>query len=238
MMNLPNQLQAHIQMAYALFSHYQFGEQSGVCTACCLRAENLYILQTTHLKAIPVKAIYDYLEAAGGYDNNIMILQMKYLLPRILELFLQGHVLRHGYEVIFDKLHCDLTEFWETDEIAFLQTFFLDFFTDEMFRQNAEFEFETMWIMVHEAGLDFIPLLNQWLENLSHPIVLIKTAEWIQFAGGLTISNAFASSSFHEQFQAWADDNVRHKIFSAFLERADEFVGKDKALIDYASAFL
>ncbi len=31
---------------------------------------------------------------------------------------------------------------------------------------------------------------------------------------------------------------IRHKIFSAFLERADEFVGKDKALIDYASAFL
>lgn len=236
--DLKDKLQTHIHTAYVLFADYSFGENVGVCTGCCLRDVNLRILQQTPLHQIPPTAIADYLNAACG-DTETMVLQIKYLLPRILELFLQKQDLRHSHEIIFDKLNCDVQGLWRDDEIAFLQLFFLDFLSDEIHNPHADFCPESICIMAYQAGLDFLPLLNQWVACLSHPNVLLVTAEWLNAAGGFFSQHAFADEAFSTKFDGyWADSAVREKAWQAFLANIDEFEGRNKDLLDDASIFL
>ena len=156
------QLQALIDEAYHLFKSYPMGGAMAVCNGCgcCLQESDAKLLQSTAIKKVDRRLIYEYLDAAVA-DDDLLIRQMKHLLPRILELMIQDEHL--GMELALSKCKCN-GGLWLEQEIDFLQRFASAYFaskcTDEDIEADAVLE-DTV-LMFHLAGLDVWPLLEQW----------------------------------------------------------------------------
>lgn len=152
-----------ITEAYALFAGYDMGEGLAVCSGhdCCLHPYAAELLRNTPVQQLERQLVYDFLDASETDDITLLIQQMKHLLPRILELIVQGEYL--GMEFALYKCKCD-SGLWLEQEINFLQRFALAYFaskcTDDEIEADAVLE-DTV-LMFHLAGLDVWPLLKQW----------------------------------------------------------------------------
>ncbi|WP_416178150.1 hypothetical protein [Acinetobacter sp. SEK541] len=62
------------------------------------------------------------------WDKFALAQQIKHLLPKILELLIQGENLSHSTEIILNKCYFNLENAWKTKEIQFMQKFTLAFF--------------------------------------------------------------------------------------------------------------
>lgn len=123
-MNDATELKALIEEAYLLFSSYSMGNHIAVCHefVCCLGNDDAELLKTLPIQQVDRRLIYEYLDAAEGEDPIALAVQTKHLLPKILELLVQGEYIRHCYECIFDKCRFNLNV-WNTEEIEFMQRF-------------------------------------------------------------------------------------------------------------------
>ena len=164
------QLQALIDEAYHLFKGYPMGGAMAVCNGCgcCLQERDARLLQSTAIKKVDRRLIYEYLDAAVA-DDDLLIRQMKHLLPRVLELLVQGEYLRHSTEIILDKCHCDRAEYWTAKEIDFLQRFAQDYLQWVCESNNQANTLDDVVLMFHLAGLDIEPLLTCWESMLGNP---------------------------------------------------------------------
>lgn len=156
---------ALIADAYALFAGYGMGEGIAVCSGhgCCLHPYAAELLRNTPVQQLERQLVYDFLDASETEDTPLLVQQMKHLLPRILELMVQGEHLRIGEEFIFDKCKCD-SGLWLEPEIDFLQRFASAYFASKCTDDDIEADavLEDTVLMFHLAGLDVWPLLKQW----------------------------------------------------------------------------
>ena len=154
---------ALIAEAYALFAGYGMGEGIAVCSGhgCCLHPYATELLRNTPVQQLERQLVYDFLDASETDDIPLLVQQMKHLLPRILELMIQGEHL--GMEFALSKCKC-YSGLWLEQETDFLQRFASAYFaskcTDEDIEADAVLE-DTV-LMFHLAGLDVWPLLKQW----------------------------------------------------------------------------
>lgn len=163
-------LKALIDESYQLFGLYEVGDVMAVCSGqgCCLQPCDAELLKSLPVQNIEPWLIYEFLEATETENITLLVQQMKYLLPRILELLIQEQKLRISKEFIFDKcrFNCDL---WLKQEVDFMQRFASAYFdskcTAAVIKADAikgDNTLEDIIVMFHIAGLDIQPLLNQW----------------------------------------------------------------------------
>ncbi|WP_436897796.1 hypothetical protein [Acinetobacter gyllenbergii] len=90
-----------ITEAYQLFSSYLMGDQFEVCYGtCCLQTADGELLKRLPVAQLNCRLIYEYLDAAESMDKFALAQQIKHLLPKILELLIQGENLSHSTEII------------------------------------------------------------------------------------------------------------------------------------------
>ena len=173
-----------ISELYAKFAKYSIRNVHGVCTECCLGEPHLTQIKKHALKSLSAVAIREYLDAAQS-NIDVMVSEIKYLLPRILELFNQGAEIRLLAELNFDKLNLNRSDLWQADEIALIKSFAKLHFESLFVKDDSAeyFSLAEVVMMWDLAGLETLPLLDCWQQNAHHPKAII---EFVELLYGLT----------------------------------------------------
>ena len=239
-MNDATELKALIKEAYSLFSSYSFGTNFEVCYGCCcLQLEDGKLIQTTALKRLDRRLIFEYLDAAESHDKFALAQQMKYLLPRILELLVEDQYLRHSTEITLNKCHLNEPNAWKKAEIEFMHKFALTFFKYQTLNINCTNHLGDFIIMFHIAGLNIQSLLDKWIALLQHPSALIKLATLLDYDFNDGFYNqAFAEDELKKQMNQWIQTpSIQNTILQHFTNALDDeaFSEEDKTLINSAA---
>jgi hypothetical protein len=155
------------------------------------------------LKQVTHRHFYQYNDAAKGPVQPAA--EIKYLLPRLLELLSQSEYLHHSVELILQRPGlCDADAFSATERAA-LDAYALAFFADGLnqhpFDPNHRFMREdafTILLMFDIGGFSIAPLLAYWLQyDNAHATLHYANALYWEFgeAGvlGNEIGNPFAA---------------------------------------------
>ncbi len=227
-------LDALIDEAYHLFASYEMGDQLAVCTPCCVEPWDAWSLLHLRPQEMPATLIYQYLDAARNEDDTLLIQQMKHLLPRILELLVQGEHLRHSNEIILDKCSCG-SALWGAEEIDFLQRFALTYFARQFETYDTAYEAQDVMITFYLAGLDVTPLLEYWLQQIANPMVLwgmVVLIEWCNPDG--LYDHAFADEALANKIKAWlAQPELRERVRLEVLDKMDQLIVADQPVWGY-----
>lgn len=238
-MNNDSELKVLIEEAYSLFSPYAFGDNFEVCySACCLQQNDGKLIQTTALRQLERRLIYEYLAAAESTEKFALVQQMKYLLPRILELLINREELSINIEINLRKCYFSESDAWQKKEIQFMQSFALIFFEHSALYSYKTYPLDELVIMFHLAGLDIQPLLDKWLNLIPNRSVLMQLVHMLNydFNHGM-YDHAFAEDDLRKQMNQWILNPLNQNIiFHYFIKASDNdtFSESDRELIEKA----
>lgn len=231
-MTILNQL---IEEAYGLFSDYEFGKHAAVCTYCCMDESEVAVLRKTPLREVTSQTLFQYLDAACEANDVKLINQMRYLLPRILELHVAGHELRHSNEILLNKLYCK-NSVWKRNEIQFLKRFAIHYFDEQLktdgFNCSIESILETI-VMFDTAGLGADELLNHFQDNIDNKHVINVLMGFIT----VPINNPFADDALDETITNFIHSKtLKDSVISSFMQKIEQDLSEEDRLF-YEVAF-
>jgi hypothetical protein len=211
-----------IEEAYRLFAGYEMGDELGVCTACCVNERDAKLLKTLKPQEMSRELIFQYLDAAAYPDRPSLIPEMKHLMPRVLQLLVQGEYIRHSTEITLDKCFCERAE-WSAAEIDFMQRFALTYFDKQLKSYSTAVEAQDVLIMFHLAGLNVTPLLNYWRNHMANPMAVWGVVSLIEsFDQKGRYSHPFSDAEFSALIACWLGrEETREVIRTALLEQIE-----------------
>jgi hypothetical protein len=183
-----------------------------VCLSCCMDAALERQMREWPLRELTIRHFYEYNTSAKG--NIQPAGEIKYFVPRMLELLVQRQQLHHSTELFMDRLgRCEADVFTQRERSA-LQAFALAHFAlgleqwpitqDTAFMGEDAFTILLMWNI---GGLDIAPLLDHWLQcdSPSSALHYVEASYWNYWGSGRVLGNAFARdrSSYLGQMKAW-----------------------------------
>ncbi|WP_374437486.1 hypothetical protein [Inhella sp.] len=201
-----------------------------VCTGCCMAPELEQQMRRLPLQQLGARHFWEYADGAMG-DLVQPAAEIKYLLPRWLELLAEGHELRHSLEITLDRVgRCPEGSFTEAERKV-LNDFMLALFDAHMSGQACK---EGQWyraddpigllLMADYAGLEVQPLLQRWTE-MGHPestLAFVHAIYWDYLPTG-DIGSAFAGerTAFRALMREWLEDPATKAAFTRKLLDAD-----------------
>jgi len=206
-------LQAAVRRAYEVFGHYVAPRQPlDVCTQCCMPEELEREMRAVPLRKLKRHHFYEYSTGAKSVDGQPAD-EVKYLLPRLLELLASGEETHHSIELALDRVGQCPADVFSAEERAVLDAFMLACFDACLRGKWAE---EDLWydledplallVMADYAGLALEPLLQHWTEHPSpqSTIRFVESTYW-GFWSEHKITNAFAADRQRLQaiFKNW-----------------------------------
>jgi hypothetical protein len=120
-------LQAVIAEGYNVFARYTLAGPLTVCHCdCCMREENEGALRATPLKEIPADLLAEYTNSAHAWDDDVVARELRYFLPRYLELIAQNDPPDHlGLDICLRRLaYAHWRAKWPGPEVDVLDCFF------------------------------------------------------------------------------------------------------------------
>jgi len=228
-------LDAAVEMAYQTFAHYRAPEGLlDVCTDCCMDAELEHEMHRLPLRQLTRKHFYQYNNSAKSEVQPAD--EIKYFLPRMLDLLAQGARLHHSIELYLDRVgRSDPTAYSPEENLALLsyaRTFFAEGLkqwepdSDGLFQGEYAFSILLMW---EYAKVPLQPLLNDWLTNDSETSTLnfVESCYWEYCLNGEAITNAFADAPFQKTMRAWLSDPHTKAVWAGKLLRLIENAPSD-----------
>lgn len=228
-------LRAAVADAYRVFKRYRAPKHPlDACVACCLSEKTEKEMRTLPLYKLTAHHFYEYNTAARSPEQPAD--EVKYLLPRMLELLADGQDIHHSLEISLVRIgSCQAGSFTDI-ETGVLNRFALAYFHQVLIdpsphgTQRLLDDTLSVLLMFHIAGLNIEPLLALWLQS-DEPgatVRFVQDTYW-GFWKDHDVSNAFATDhpSFKALFKQWLlDPAVRHrfveKLMAAdFQRRAD-----------------
>lgn len=225
------QLFTAVQNAYRVFARRRPpAGPLNVCIGCCMAPKLEQEMRSLPLKQLSARHFYEYADGAMG-DLVQPATEIKYLLPRWLELLAEGHELRHSLEITLDRVgRCPEDSFTEAERKV-LDDFMLAYFDAHMTGQACK---EGQWyraddpigllLMADYAGLEVQPLLTRWTE-MEHPqstLAFVHAVYWDYLPTG-DISSAFAGerTAFRALMHEWLESPATKAAFTRKLLDAD-----------------
>ena len=217
-----------IDKAYSIFACYSLIEQTGMCD-CDICFHEPFVTDWANysdINAIPDEVLERYFSSEVT-DKSIVQQQIRRLLPRIINSFIQGKEFGIlGHYGTFNNCQFSNNRFWLESEKQFMQDFALAYFHlfinhPEGWRRFLEFEGATDIVtMFYMAGLNIEPLLEIWITNLDKLLVCLYLA--------LIVRMDMEDGKFHSIFtendpaysmliNAWLNDNAE-KITNALVD--------------------
>lgn len=207
-------LEAATEAVYRTFARYRAPHGLlDVCTDCCMDAGLEREMRHLPLRALTQAHFYQYNDSAKSEVQPAD--EIKYYLPRMLELLAQGARLHHSTELYLDRLGRCEAGAYAADEAAALLRYARAFFSqglaqwepdsEGLFQGEHAFSILLMWAY---AGVPLAPLLDDWLADDREAAALnfVESYYWEYWMNGATISNAFAEAPFQAVMQAWSND--------------------------------
>ena len=195
-------LQLAVRRAYDVFGAYTPPTQPlDVCTLCCMDEELEREMRAVPLRKLKRLHFYEYSTGAKSVDGQPAD-EVKYLLPRLLELLAAGEETHHSIELALDRVGRCPADTFSAEEKAVLDAFMLACF-DACLR--GEWAAEEIWheledplallVMADYAGLALAPLLQHWTrhESPQSTIRFVESTYWGFWPKHKT-TNAFATN--------------------------------------------
>lgn len=217
------ELDAAAQNLYAVFARYSAPTfPLDVCLGCCVDEQVERELRELPLRTLTAHHFYQYNGSAKGPVQPVG--EVKYLLPRLLELLAQGAELHHSTELYLDRLGlCDPQTISPTERAA-IDAFALAHFraglsqwpldSKALFMGENALSILLMWNI---GGVDVAPLLDHWLADASEAATLhyIDASYWDFWSCG-SYENAFADDrkAFRTRLCDWMRAPEHRRVFA------------------------
>jgi hypothetical protein len=167
-------LQATLEQAYCIFAPYTIGSTLCVCNCnVCMSKDAERQLVRAPLRTIPAKLLAEYTNSAHDWDDDQVAREMRYFLPRYLELIALGDPPdRMGMDICLRRLaHARWRSQWPAAQVAVLDIFF-----DRLIEASSQrlhvinwsegpelaFDMADLLTMVVTAGGDIARVLSAW----------------------------------------------------------------------------
>lgn len=200
---------------YAEFAKYILDKINGVYLQCRLKEASLKEFQRRPVALISAETIYDYFyTTAGSKDLNNDI---RYLLPRMLELFNSGKNFKIDLERNFENFNLNLIELWQPQEIALIKKFAELHFKRIIFENNQlqYIPLDELVLMWHLAGLNVKFLLEIWERTTGQSKTIIDYTHLLYSFKNFKYDNFCAPNDFARDIVTWA---TSAKVIKAFQD--------------------
>lgn len=218
------ELDAAVQDLYAVFGGCPAPAfPLDVCLGCCVDAKVERELRELPLRSLTAHHFYQYNDSAKGQVQPVR--EVKYLLPRLLELLAHGERLHHSTELYLDRLgRCDPSALTSRERDA-IQRFALVHFKaglgqrpldcKALFMGEDALSILLMWDI---GGVDVSPLLAHWLTDDREHATLhyIDASHWNFWQSGGAFANPFASerSRLNGLLNEWMTKASHRRVFA------------------------
>jgi len=213
-------LEPIIERAYQIFKKYKFPQDFKVCD-CCVSKQELRQLHICSIKDIEAEVLSSYNHAAQPHST---IQELKYFLPRFLELTAQFDFPTHSTEYALQRIgHYDAT-LWTEEEANLLNEFRTVFFKQSLkiyplFRQSIG----AIVMMLYNANMDINQMLKMWeqansIESTLHFSDLVNK-EINQSSFRIKLQNAFSERAVDDALDKWLDNPKIKKRFQNKIEK-------------------
>ena len=214
-------LTPYIEEAYTIFASYSITSFLTVCDCGnCITQEEIKLLVTTPLRELSRDLIDTYISAMFENEDKAII-ELRYFLPRMLELLSQGEILYIDKGFSLSKCHFEREDIWKPAESAFMERFAKVFFNEVLEGENPNLcdSAEDWLVCFGLSGLPIAPLLNSWLQQADKVMALYYFEEFLTHSFR-SVGIAFKHSYFkdkhpelNEQITAWLMSPHTQQIF-------------------------
>jgi hypothetical protein len=212
-----------IEKAYQTFAKYKLKEPVDVCTECCMSKSDAELLQNINLKDASKDLIYEY--NTGASTELTPINEVKYFLPRFMELALNFDFPSHSSELTFRRLEQHSHDEFEIEEKHLLKEFSETYFL-ECLRTYPLPDYETIdniIVMLGKGNFDLDNIFKIWEVNITLESTLHLCSLYFDGFNGnpdYKLDNPFADQITSEKTGKWLKgkalklnfDTVIHKI--------------------------
>jgi hypothetical protein len=219
-----------VERLYAVFSGYRAPALClNVCLGCCMDEAREREMRQLPLRQISAAHFYEYNSSASDVPQPAD--EIRYLLPRMLELLADGAELHHSSEIYLRRLgDCEPGAFSAKEREA-IAAFALACFA-ECLRQHpwqsgrghgGDEAFELL-LMFEIGGIDLQPLLDYWLKDDSTAATLhYVSAGFYDFWQTQRIENAFAGDRplFQGVMKVWLTEDGHRRRFADRILKLD-----------------
>ncbi|MGL4395904.1 MAG: hypothetical protein ACRCS9_05135 [Hyphomicrobium sp.] len=225
--------------AYRVFDAYRIGGDLFVCHCnCCMTEEVEHELVTTPLRQIPSSLLAEYTNSAHGYDDGRIATELRYFLPRYLELIAAADPPdTMGLDICLRRLRdADYRRNWPADEARVLDDFFEALMAHCVLSVDlvdwpagpfAAFDIDSVLTVTVTAGGNLQRVLAAW-EAAPDPAAALHMAEarteLYPVRGALVYHSAYFDDYFDAKAEigAWlVRPEIEARIERAFFATAD-----------------
>lgn len=220
---IPIKLQKIVEQTYKIFENYRIKGSLGVCKVCCVTDEQEKLLISTPLRKLSLELLTVYNDSAKTEFQNAE--ELKYFLPRMLELVAQLQFPSHSCEICLQRIGMVRKEEWKKEELELIQTFAEDFFeyclSITYLSRNSE-SIDSILIMFDKAKIDIQHLLAIWLKqnnyesSLWYSDIILNGIK--EKAGKKSLINGFADKLCSEIVVNFLFDDKVRKHFATKIE--------------------
>jgi len=160
-----------VERLYAVFGSYRAPRDGlDACTYCCMDPKLEAEMLRMPLRQITAHHFYEYNCAAKGPEQPVD--EVKYLLPRMMELLASGVDIHHSMELAIQRLGSSDAAQYSAQEREAIDAFALCYFSEILGRHPwlgneaclGDDAF-TVLLMFHYGGIALAPLLELWLRD-------------------------------------------------------------------------
>lgn len=210
-------LTAAVADAYAAFA----GESApsvplAACVGCCMVAEEEQQMRHWPLRRLMRHHFYSYNDAAKPDEQPAA--ELRYLLPRMLELMADGQDVHHSTELFLDRVGRCAEGSFNAPQRAALDRFALAYFDAVLSGSLTGLQDDVLAVllMFHIGGIDIQALLEHWLARTdAKSTAAYVTDTYWQFWEARDYTNAFASNhpAFRQQLADWMLAPAHRRVF-------------------------
>ena len=212
-----------INKIYQEFSKYSVNLPLTVCTDCCMTKEETNILASISVDTISQDLLATYND--GAKPEKTRIQEVKYFLPRYLELISQFNFPSHSSELSLSRLVPFDKNEWTQNEFEILINFQAEYFKHCLKTYPIPSfgdKIDSIIIMFWRSGIGIDKLLSVWeetesLESNFHFKDLYF--EGFEQYNRTKLSNSFGDKKLCEKLTNWIQNSKINTIFQERIER-------------------
>lgn len=212
-----------VERLYTVFKPYGVPQHMlDVCTDCCMDERLEVEMRRLPLRQITTRHFCQYNNSAKSEHQPAA--EIKYLLPRLLELLSQGEELHHSTELYLQRIgNCEAGDFSEKERAAidaFALCYFGEFLSHHPWQDGSSFAKDDIFdilLMFDYGGIALVPLLDYWSNDESTAATLhYISAGFYDFWQGQSIQNPFAKDrpQFQEILKTWLTRESHRRMFA------------------------
>lgn len=217
-------LKETIEESYKVFSKYKLGNTLEVCLHC-VTAEEVEPLLKTPLREISGEMIFSYYSSAQSGSQQELY-EMKYFLPRILELMSEFVFPYHSTEISLSRFNLEKDNF-DLEEKEILYQFAENYFAHclETYPLPDFEEISSIIVMFGLAGFKLHRILEKWTEKFEKNYLLHLNDFFLNQVSYATrqafiVSTAFSTKEINAEVYDWLEEGKTKSTFAKSIEIA------------------